>query len=95
MMDARDRLLKPGGVMIPESVALVVAAAHITSRHPTLPAGIALNYDIFESLAMNIPVGLNDLSRLKILSTPRELLRADLTSIAAIPVFSAVVVINR
>ena len=88
MIDARNRLLKPGGVLIPESVALVASPAHLKSRQKKFPAGIDLNYDIFELLALNIPVGLNDLSRLKILSQPRDLVRADLTTIGVIPEFS-------
>ena len=88
MMDARERLLKPGGVLIPESVSLVAAAAHFKSRHKKLPAGIDLEYDNFESLAMNIPIGLNGLSRLKLLTQPQDLLRVDLATVNVIPQFS-------
>jgi len=88
MIDARQRLLKPDGVLIPQSVALVTAAAHFKSRHKKLPAGIAANYDIFEFLALNIPVGLSSLSQLKVLSQPQHLARADLTTIDDIPQFS-------
>ncbi len=59
MVDARERFLRPGGLLIPESVALVAAAAHLKSRHKRLPAGIPLAHDHFESLALNIPVGLS------------------------------------
>lgn len=88
MMDARERLLKPGGILIPESVSLVAVPAHLKSSHEKLPAGIALEYDIFESLAMNIPVGLNALSQLRVLSDAQDLLRVDLKTVNAIPEFA-------
>ena len=44
MIDARERFLKPGGVLIPETVAVVAAAAHLKRRHKRLPAGIPLEY---------------------------------------------------
>lgn len=85
MIDARERFLKPGGILIPETVALVAAAAHLKTRHERLPAGIPLAYDYFQSLALNIPVGLDDKSRLQIISSPQELIRADLGIIKATP----------
>jgi protein arginine N-methyltransferase 1 len=85
MIDARERFLKPGGVLIPDSMALVAAAAHLKSRHKRLPAGISVEYGYFESLTLNAPVGLNNKTRLKIMSTPKELIRAELTSIKSPP----------
>ncbi|HKQ76042.1 MAG TPA: class I SAM-dependent methyltransferase, partial [Blastocatellia bacterium] len=85
MIDARDRFLKPGGVLIPESVALVAAAGHFKKRHKRLPAGIPLEYGYFESLLLNHPFGLTDRARLKLMSDPKELLRADMITIKASP----------
>jgi len=85
MIDARKRFLKPGGTLIPETVGLVAAAAHLESRHKTLPAGIPLNAGYFESLSLNIPVGLTSRSRLRIITHPSELVRVDLGRIDALP----------
>ena len=85
MIDARERFLKPGGVLIPQTVALVTAAAHLESSNEKLPAGIPLVGSAFESLAMNIPLGLPDRSSLRVLTTPQSLIRADLRTISATP----------
>lgn len=85
MIDARERFLKTGGILIPETVALVVAGAHLKSRHKTLPAGIPMVEEYFESLALNIPVGLTKRAQLKFITSPRELIRVDLATVDALP----------
>ncbi len=85
MIDARERFLKPGGVLVPQTVALVAAAAHLERPNEKLPAGIPLACSDFESLAMNIPLGLHDRSPLKLLTPPETLIRADLGTISATP----------
>jgi precorrin-6B methylase 2 len=81
MIDARERFLKPGGVLIPDTVTLLAAAAHLKRRHKKLPAGIPAKYGYFESLILNVPVGLSNKSPLKTISEPCELIRVDLASI--------------
>jgi SAM-dependent methyltransferase len=85
MIDARERFLKPGGVLIPESVSLVAAPAHLKKRHKKLPAGVPVEYDYFESLLLNHTIGLADRASLRLLSDPKELLRADLATIKSAP----------
>lgn len=89
MIDARTRFLRPGGILIPETVSLVAAAAHLKYRHERLPAGIPMTHSSFESLALNIPIGLDDKARLQIISDPQELVRADFGSISATPDLSS------
>ena len=89
MIDARTRFLRPGGILIPETVSLVAAAAHLKNRHERLPAGIPMTHSSFESLALNIPIGLNNKARLQIISDPQELVRADFGSISATPDLSS------
>jgi hypothetical protein len=85
MIDARERFLKPGGVLIPDSVSLVAAAGREEERQERLPAGIPVKYSYFESLRLNHPLGLNDRAGLKLLSEPREIIRTDLASIESPP----------
>lgn len=87
LTDARERFLKPDGVLIPQSVTLVTAGAHLKTLHghPRMPAGVSVNYELFESLNLNTPVGLEDRSRLKLLTQPRELSTTDLGSVKTMP----------
>jgi precorrin-6B methylase 2 len=85
MIDARKRFLKPNGALIPNAVALVIAPAHLAKEHEKLPVGIQVNYDYFESLLLNVPVGLTDKAQLEILGEPRDLVRIDLGSVESRP----------
>jgi type I protein arginine methyltransferase len=84
MIDARKRFLKPGGVLIPSSVALAVAPA-IFKKNKRAPAGVPIEYGYFESLNVNMPIILGDKSRLKILSPACELIRVDLAKVKKPP----------
>jgi SAM-dependent methyltransferase len=85
MIDARKRFLRPDGVLIPNAVALVVAPVHLAKEPEKLPAGIQMNYDYFESLVLNVPVGLTDKAQLEMLGEPRDLVRIDLGSVESRP----------
>ncbi|MGA9772809.1 MAG: 50S ribosomal protein L11 methyltransferase [Blastocatellia bacterium] len=78
MTDARKRYLKPGGVLIPSDVSFVVAPAHFENYLEGSPAGVSMKYSYFQTLNINIPLVLIDKSRLKIISSPKELIRVDL-----------------
>jgi len=84
MIDARQRFLKTDGALIPNSVRLVVAPAFF-ERPVSLPVGISAAYDYFDSLILNVPVGLTDKSRLKIVGAPQDLVRVDLTTAMSPP----------
>lgn len=80
LIDARKRFLKRGGVLIPSSISLVAAAAHLKTRTKRGPAGVPMTCDYFDSLNLNISVMVNDKSRLRLISEPRELIRVDLAT---------------
>jgi len=84
MIDARERFLKAGGALIPDTVTLKTAGAHL--RQPArLPAGIAGTFGRFASLLLHSPLALTDKRPLKFLSAPATLVHADLTRITAEP----------
>jgi SAM-dependent methyltransferase len=85
MLDARQRFLKPGGVLLPSGVALVAAAAHLRPRHQDFPAGVPVKYDTCESLVLNSPVALKGRRRLRWVSEPRDLIRVDLNRVTEPP----------
>ncbi len=85
MIDARERFLKAGGVLIPASVCLRAAGAHLRNRHDHLPAGLPLNFGLFESLLLHSPVQPGNKRCLKIICAPADLIRVDLTKIASPP----------
>src|ERR1044071_7659644 len=47
--DARQRFLKPGGVLIPSEVAFVVAAAHFENHLKESPAGVSMKCSYFQA----------------------------------------------
>jgi SAM-dependent methyltransferase len=85
MIDARQRFLRPNGVLIPNAVALVVAPAHLEREPENLPVAIDANYGYFESLLLNVPVGLTGKTHLEMLGEARDLLRLDLSSVESGP----------
>jgi protein arginine N-methyltransferase 1 len=85
LIDARKRFLKRGGVLIPSSISLVVAAGHLKTRTRRGPAGAPMTCDYFDSLNLNIPVMVSDKSTLRLVSESRELIRVDLTTVKKRP----------
>lgn len=84
MMDARERFLKPGGTLIPDTVTLKVAGARL--REPArLPAGIPGKFGRFSSLMLHAPLALTNKKPLKLITAPATLVHADLTRITAEP----------
>lgn len=91
-MDACERFLKPGGLLIPGSVALRVAPAHLTQPYLPFPAGLPVSYRYFEALAIHTPVVLTQRRRVKRLGPAQTLIDVDLHALDAPPDFGAMTV---
>lgn len=89
MIDARRRFLKPEGVLIPGSLALVVAPARLKKEPEKLPVAIEADYNYFESLLRNVPVGLTGKTEIEILGEARDLTRLDLNTVESPPDLSS------
>jgi len=85
MIDARKRFLKPGGILIPEAVALVAAGAHLNIGRQTLPASVPIDQSGFQSLSLNSPMALQNRAQLRIITDPQKLIAVDLMQIDAPP----------
>lgn len=77
MIDARERFLKRGGALIPDTVTLMTAGARLV-RPARLPVGMPGKFNRFESLILHGPLPLLDKKPLKLLTAPAVLVRADL-----------------
>lgn len=82
VIDARSRFLKPGGILIPEKVALMTAPVHFSEQ--ILPRGIPINAPSFCDLMLQSPVELKR-NQAIFLSPERELIAIDLYSAEAAP----------
>lgn len=85
MIDARERFLKPGGVMIPERVALLAAPVHLDEAASPWPHEVDVEYQLFHSLALHRPVPFLDKSGFRHLSAPQTLVESDMAAAAAPP----------
>lgn len=81
MIDSRERFLKPGGKLIPQTVSLVAAPAFYENGAQNLPAGVSLECALFNSLSLNIPLALQEKSLLTNLESPKPLIKTDLRTV--------------
>ncbi len=89
MIDARERFLKPGGVMIPERVALFAAPLHLDESHEAFPFGLEATYKSFQALTLHRPLAYLDKSAFQWLGEKTEIMGADMRTVAVRPDISA------
>jgi len=85
MADARKRFLKPGGVLIPERVALRAAPVSSIEPRDVWPVEIAADFRLFQSLALHRPVAFLDTSGFQQLAPAITLVETDLTTVHGTP----------
>lgn len=85
MIDARRRFLKKDGVIIPQSVAAVLAPAHMKRNAGKLPAGVTLAFQYLELLSYDLPRRIHNPENLTMLGAPRVLLKVDLQTVKTSP----------
>jgi 2-polyprenyl-3-methyl-5-hydroxy-6-metoxy-1,4-benzoquinol methylase len=87
MLDARKRFLARGGIIIPETVSLMSAPAHLADEETT-PLGVPIVADYIRNLALNVHFKTSDKSKLRLLAEPVALLDADLRKISSEPAYN-------
>ncbi len=78
MLDARRRFLKTGGAIIPETVALFAAAAHLKTEQEIVPNGLPFDFNRLAKLNLNSPRILNKKRDLKLITKPQRLIQTNL-----------------
>ncbi len=86
MVDARQRFLAKGGVLLPQKVALKAAPAHLSEEVPT-PLGVPISTNYLNGLALNITSKIANKDHLEFLDAPAKLLEVDLRTCDAEPNF--------
>lgn len=85
MLDARQRFLKTGGLLIPETVSLFAAAAHLKTERETVPNGVPFDFKRLAKLNLNSPRVSNKKRDLRLITKPRRLIRTNLYRAAEQP----------
>lgn len=85
MLDARRRFLKSGGLLIPETVSLFAAAAHLKTERETVPNGLPLDFKRLAKLNLNSPRVWNNKRDLRFITKPQRLIQTDLYRAAEQP----------
>lgn len=80
MRDARDRFLKPGGKLIPETISLHAAPAHLKDQEEIIPAGLDLGFTGLSELAYHSPFLPKHPDEFEIVADPVCLIETDLYS---------------
>jgi ribosomal protein S18 acetylase RimI-like enzyme len=78
MADARDRFLKDGGHIIPESIALYAAAGQLKSWTDDIPTGVDFDFGALARLNLSSPRVMKRSRDVKLLSRPVRLIATDL-----------------
>lgn len=84
MVDARERFLAPGGVLIPQRVALVGTPIHLASE-TKMPAGVPITSNYLQNLALNISGKIGNRTLMEPLGEPIKLAEVDLRECDAHP----------
>lgn len=85
MMDARERFLAPGGVLIPERLALVAAPVKLKQRSENLPAGLTLDFKSLQNLMLHRPLAILGTEAFECLAPEQELVASEMTTVVARP----------
>lgn len=78
MQDARQRFLKKGGVLIPETVSLHAAAGHLKVRQDAVPVGVPLDLEALQRLILHSPRALKRAADIRLLTKSVRLVETDL-----------------
>lgn len=86
-LDARDRFLKPGGVMIPQSLQMMCAPVFLKGSVQDLPQDVPFSCEFLKSMAVNVARRHMSRESFEILAEPKSLIEIDFLSLTEKPKF--------
>lgn len=86
-VDIRSRFLAPGGVLIPQKLALAAAPVHFKKSIHEVPAELPLSCNFLRSIKLNYSqaVSIADRKRIKPLAAPQKIFEIDFRDIETTP----------
>lgn len=85
MADARDRFLKDGGHIIPETIALYAAAGQLKQWTDPIPTGLDFDFAALTRLNLSSPRVMKRSRDVKLLTRPALLISTDLRRVGSTP----------
>ena len=79
MFDARQRFLKNGGSIIPETISLYAAGGHLKTEKEIIPNDLPFDFKILSEFNRHSPRTLQNKSDLELLTAPQLLIETDLS----------------
>jgi SAM-dependent methyltransferase len=86
-VNLRNRFLAPGGVLIPQKLALLAVPVRIENSVGNIPAELPIKCEFLKSLKLNytLNASLEDRGKIKFLADPQELFEMDFRSVETAP----------
>lgn len=86
-VNLRNRFLAPGGILIPQKMAMLAAPVRIENSVQKVPAELPFKCDFLKSLKLNysLKISLAERGNIKFLAEPKQLLEIDFTEAETAP----------
>jgi len=83
----RNRFLKPGGILIPQKLAMLAVPVRLENSVQNLPAELPISCNFLKSIKQNYSshAPLSDRQKIKFLAEPKKLVEIDFTTVEAAP----------
>jgi len=86
-VNLRNRFLAPGGVLIPQKLAMLAVPVHLENSVRNIPAELPVKCDFLKSLKLNytLNASMEDREKIRFLAEPQELFEMDFRTVETAP----------